>query len=269
MNNIIKFHSRHPSNINNKYEPVSVKEYMPDWYTKKEKYKKNKHTGLYELAFKNVGSSYSMGRVHTWKSCPAILDTFMSGYYLLTPCDVEIIKNDGGNTSSPYSVNLPEEWSKALSSYDTKTSGASHGGFCNVRGYEEGFPTPYGYEELHFRWFPNWSFQVPEGYTTLCTHPLNLNNLPFRTIGGFIDCSSEFVGPGNIPFFIEKNWHGLIPAGTPYMQVIPIKNESWSSETIHYSKEEMIDHFNKKEKLNQLIHINKYKQDYWLRKEYQ
>lgn len=258
MNNVIKFHSCHPSNKNNNYSPVATKDYMPEWFVKKEKYKKNKHTGLYELTFKNVNGTYSMDRVKSWKACPAVLDTFLSGYYLLTPCDIEIVKNDLDGNHPPYSVNLPEEWSVR-----------PEGGFCNMRGYEEGFPSPHGYEELHFRWFSNWSFQVAEGYTTLCTHPLNLNNLPFRTIGGFIDCSSKFVGPGNLPFFIQKDWQGVIPAGTPYMQIIPIKNETWSSEIIHYSDEEIIDHFSKKEKMDQLTHKNRYKEDYWLKKHYE
>ena len=40
--NIIKFHSYHPSNkIINKYEPEPVKNKIPQWFLEKDKFKKN------------------------------------------------------------------------------------------------------------------------------------------------------------------------------------------------------------------------------------
>lgn len=265
--NLIKFNSRHPNNINAKeYRPIPVKDYMPEWYRKKDKFKKEKD-GKYRLMFKNINGNIEIGRVVTWKSCPALLDVFISGYYLLTPCDIEIKNNNG-----EIEIVLPKEWQQAkpwlYKSYDNPDFEIKHGGFCALRGYEKDFPTPEGYEEIHFRWFTNWTAQVPEGYTTLYTHPLNLDYLPFKTISGFIDSSNELVGPGNVPFFLKKGWTGIIPAGTPYVQIIPIKNESWQSEIIDFSMEEIKNIFEIKESNEKSTKENKYKKDYWLKKNY-
>ena len=54
--------------------------------------------------------------------------------------------------------------------------------------------------------------------------PINRFDLPFLSISGFIDCNYGFSLAGNMPFFIKKGFEGVIPAGTPYMQIIPIKN---------------------------------------------
>ena len=33
-----------------------------------------------------------------------------------------------------------------------------------------------------------------------------------------------------MPFFIIKGFTGILPAGTPYAQILPFKRENWSSE---------------------------------------
>ena len=35
------------------------------------------------------------------------------------------------------------------------------------------------------------------------------------------------MGWGNVPFFIKSGFEGVIPAGTPIAQLIPIKREKW------------------------------------------
>ena len=35
-----------------------------------------------------------------------------------------------------------------------------------------------------------------------------------------------------MPFFLEKGFSGVIPAGTPYAQMIPFKREDWDHEII-------------------------------------
>ena len=36
--------------------------------------------------------------------------------------------------------------------------------------------------------------------------------------------------PGTMPFFMLKGLSGILPAGTPYAQIIPFKREHWTSE---------------------------------------
>ena len=45
-------------------------------------------------------------------------------------------------------------------------------------------------------------------------------------MSGIID-SDKYSSPGNLPFFIKEGFTGMIPAGTPYLQIVPIKRSSW------------------------------------------
>jgi hypothetical protein len=57
---------------------------------------------------------------------------------------------------------------------------------------------------------------------------LNRFDLPFTTTSGIMD-SDSYSTSGNLPFFIKKGFTGVIPAGTPIAQLIPIKRTSWTS----------------------------------------
>lgn len=274
-NNIIKFHSSHISNHDNEYLPIPTKKYIPQWYRDKEKYHKNED--MYELAFANINGKYVAHRRPTWKSCPALLDVFITGYYLLTPCDITF-KNfnpEHVNSCNENHIHPPLEFS-----YDKKWQQVNYENslgkisisksFCNFRGIEEGLPNSDQYYNFTYAWIPNYFTQVPEGYTVLYTHPLNVPDLPFQTVSGFIDSSNILVGAGIVPFYIKKNWEGIIPAGTPYAQIIPIKNETWSSQIINYSEEELANQNHKK--LNEYaigVNLTKYKEIDWLKKEYE
>ena len=39
---------------------------------------------------------------------------------------------------------------------------------------------------------------------------------------------------GQYPFYINKDFEGLIPAGTPMYQMIPFKRESWTSGCLEF-----------------------------------
>jgi hypothetical protein len=52
--------------------------------------------------------------------------------------------------------------------------------------------------------------------------------LPWTITSGIID-SDKYSTSGNIPFFIREDFVGMIPAGTPFAQLIPIKREKWAS----------------------------------------
>lgn len=255
--NIIKFHSYHPSNnTTDDYKPAPVKRHMPQWFLDKEKFKRNKDGTFYLTMFTDPEGKQSVHRQPSWKACPAMLDIFMAGYYLFTPCDITFKKND----SLPYpEVEYDEKWRHV----------APAKSFCEMRGAEEGLPTPEGYNEYTFVWRINWYFEVPKGYTILMTHPINIPNLPFQTISGFADASNPYMISGNYPFYIKKDWYGTIPAGTPYAQLIPMKAESWSSEINHYSIEETTKMIEEKQKNYVIGHgITKYKELDWIRKEY-
>lgn len=248
MPNKIVFHSKRKENIGNQYFPEPSKNYIPDWFSSADKHRKHK-SGLYELIIVNNKGKQILERVPSWKSCPSILDSFLSGYTLKTPVDIVIKKVDG----EPTIINQEE-----------------CGYFCSIRGYQDGFPTPDGYESLQLTWITNWMPQVPEGYTTLWTHPLNRFDLPFISISGFIDTES-YIQKGKLPFFIKKDFEGVIPAGTAFVQIFPIKNEDWKMDLRSYSKEEIEqnDELDLKTYVPEGNNKANYKSKFWVKKRYE
>lgn len=173
--------------------PVAAKEKIPDWYKKS------------EVFVKRDGQEYA-----GTKKCIPLLDSLISGYFLLLSSDVyiEILKTGQVSISYPDSLD----------------------GFPLVheRSYELGekIPRPAGHLTNHLAWTPNWGFKTPRGYSSLVTHPLNRFDLPFTTVTGIMDTDKCFTS-GNLPFFLKEGFEGVIPKGTPFAQIIPIKRKKW------------------------------------------
>jgi hypothetical protein len=92
-------------------------------------------------------------------------------------------------------------------------------------------PAPNGYCSQEFTWKQPWIPQLPDGYSMLYTQPFNRTDLPFLNLTAIIDNDKFYMENNtNHPFFIKEGFEGIIPKGTPYMQMIPIKRDSWKSE---------------------------------------
>jgi hypothetical protein len=78
--------------------------------------------------------------------------------------------------------------------------------------------------------------KLPKGYSALFTHPLNRFDLPFFTASGIVDADYG-MGGGGVSFCIDKNFEGVIPAGTPIVQIFPFKRDDWKSEYLQNTKE--------------------------------
>lgn len=87
-------------------------------------------------------------------------------------------------------------------------------------------PIPKGYHHHHFSWGTKQILKVEDGYSLLITHPLNRDDLPFRTLSGIVDANYAMNG-GKLPFLLQEGFEGIIKAGTPIAQIIPIKREPW------------------------------------------
>jgi len=98
--------------------------------------------------------------------------------------------------------------------------------------------TPQQFIDQECSWRQPWTPVLPKGYSMLITHPLNRMDLPFQTLSGIVDYDDFCVEifPNNIPFYIYKGFSGLIPAGTPIFQMIPIKRDSWRSSVSEYDE---------------------------------
>jgi hypothetical protein len=187
------------------YKPSSIIKFIPEWFRKADRFAKNPVTGEFWIG-------PDKGKVPTWKACPALFDIIGTGYAFVTPCDIEFYINDKGKI-------------------DVKVMDKMFGAFCSARPPMPQFEHPHGFYQDHFAWFPEWAVKAPEGYSVLYSSPFNRYDLPFMTVSGIID-NDKVNLPGSMPFFIRDGWTGIIPAGTPYAQLIPFKREDWSSEYV-------------------------------------
>ena len=185
--------------------PKPIIKTLPEWYKKADKWVKNPNTGEH-------WEDPNYGKMPTWKGCPSIFDIMGSGYSLVTPCDIEFYINDEGTISHNIVDPMYQD-------------------FVGPRIPMDGFAAPMGYHENHFAWWPDWAVEVPEGYIILYTQPFNRFELPFMTTSGVID-NDKINLPGTMPFFISKEWTGVLPAGTPYVQMFPFKRDNWESEIV-------------------------------------
>ena len=145
------------------------------------------------------------------KHCVPFLDGLTTGYTMVTASDLYVHQEEGSPKITWW--NTEEDDGQQVKARDS--NGAPT------------LPIPMGCNPLHFVWVTSGAIELPKGYSALLTHPLNRFDLPFISLSAVVD---EFaMGRGNVPFFIKEGFEGLIPEGTPYLQVIPFKRENWIS----------------------------------------
>lgn len=203
----IKFVANRPwLNEDSASKPGPIIKTLPDWYRNAERYHTDPVTG------KPLEAPVIGGKSPTFKACPAVFDVMGSGYTYKTPCDIQFFEDAGGNIQAKV---LDEQYKD----------------FLQERMPMYQFIHPPGYHEKHYAWFADWAVELPEGYSALYTQPMNRFELPFLTTSGIVDNDKVHL-PGTMPFFILKGVTGILPAGTPYAQIIPFKREHWESEVI-------------------------------------
>lgn len=177
---------------------VPTKNTIPNWFKDTTRFGNNENK-TFELPAK-----------HTFKMCSAFSDSFISGYVIPLSVDLAVKQTNDGPVISWNDGNniFVELRDKAINS---------------------SLPIPNGYSDLHLAWRIKHMIKIPKGYSALLTHPLNRYDLPFLTLSGIVD--GEFVVPdGNVPVFFSNEFEGVIEAGTPILQIILFKTDSWKLE---------------------------------------
>ncbi len=184
---------------------------IPDWFKKTDPHIYN-GSGYHDYIKLNKDMLKSGGSWNsTFKHCLPFVDALTSGYMITTPSDLLVLKNEDG---SPYI-----KWFTSNQILDSQD--------IDVLGKD--FKVPNEYHKIVFRWTNEWKITVPSEYSILFNHPMNRIDLPFFTLSGVVDCD---IHPNSVfvPFFLKKDFEGIIPAGTPIIQVLPFKRENWKSE---------------------------------------
>ncbi len=183
--------------------PVPASKLIPEWYKNQNKYIGGQKQYSNENGVVN----------HTIKGCLPVFDLMTAGYIYTLPADV-IFSNDGnGNISTLWSTNdLTIIQSHPRNQYDLYNIGKE-------------------YEPIGFKFINPWITKTPKGYSSLFIQPSFRDDLPFQVIPAIVDTDSHPINV-NFPFFIRKGFEGIVPMGTPIMQIIPFKREDWSHEII-------------------------------------
>lgn len=72
-----------------------------------------------------------------------------------------------------------------------------------------------------------WTVELPRGWSLLTTHPLNRDDLPFRTLTGFVDADRfHQVGLLFPARWLDPETPRTLPRGTPIAQCIPLPRTS-------------------------------------------
>lgn len=144
-------------------------------------------------------------KVMTIKKCVPVLDAMTSGYIISSPVDISFNGVSFADLSKVQVISM------------------------HHKEQTDDMPVPIGYSEQPYKWENFFTITTPKGYSTLFVHPTNRYDLPFLSISGIVDTDSHPI-PVNFPFFIREGFKGIIPAGTPIIQAIPFKRETWESE---------------------------------------
>lgn len=224
--------------------PKPVIKTIPNWYKEGDRFAKHPVTGEH---WKDPRDG---GKIPTWKACPSVYDIMGSGYVYRTPCDIEFFEDSMGMIQA-----------KVL---DDKNKD-----FLQVRPPMPGFRVPHGYHASHFAWWSDWAVELPEGYSALYTQPMNRFELPFLTTSGIIDNDKVHL-PGTMPFFVAKGFTGVLPAGTPYAQILPFLREHWMSEVdASVGYEEMVSKNMENSEKYRVPDGGVYQREVWERRKYE
>jgi hypothetical protein len=188
--------------------PVPSIKSLPEWYAKQGSYtdgvKRIQDIGVYN---------------HTIKKCMPVFDVMSSGYMFRTICELDV-ENDGRDISWKWSM-------------DEFIAIESH-----TKAQFDAMPIDKDLwnTEVAFKFINPWIMRTPKGYSTLFTMPFHHYDLPFYTLPAVVDTDKHPIAV-NFPFLIKKDFKGLIPAETPFVQAIPFKRDDWDSEFLFESIE--------------------------------
>ena len=207
--------------------PKPATRFIPNWFKEMESYLPNNKASWTKLA--------------TIKKCIPVFDAITAGYIIQSPCDVQVYFQDG--------IAYYESAINNLISEHPKKQAYKHPNATDI-----GFP----------KWTSPWSIETPKGYSTLFIPPMHNPNPWFEILEGIVD-TDVYRHPVNFPFVLkETSKNFVIPAGTPIVQVIPIKRDVWKAAYPKENKGVADEDY----RLTKSVFFHGYKNFFWKRKEY-
>jgi hypothetical protein len=172
------------------------------------------------------------------KRCQPIIDSMTLGYTIRTHAEIYIESKDNE------SAHLNEEVCPAPSvittaTYPRRITDSPNSG-ASFHPFGQAMEHPYSKkQEQHLlKIFTPWIVKTAPGYSVIFHSPLNDQNEYFDVVPGVMDSDRFFPKLNFMIALKDKNFNGIIPVGTPLVQVVPFKRENWEM-VIEHTKEGM------------------------------
>jgi hypothetical protein len=215
-------------------KPKPATEYIPQWY---------KDAKAYLDPSGKKAPTLDNSPYGTIKRCMPLWDLMTAGYIITTPYDIYVRQING----LPYF-----QWgAKEAIAFQSMEQFQNHPYSRDIN---------YAVRIVH-----PWSIKTPKGWSILVCEPQHHEPGPMICSNGIVD-TDEYSLPFNMFFKLrDPNFEGMIPAGTPFIQVIPFKRENWTSKLgAAKEKQKHKSDWNK----FQTVFFDRYKKFWWQRKEY-
>ena len=213
--------------------PYPARKLMPDWFKKLPQ----------RIEKKNLLNN------STIKRCAPFIDAMAVGWIIPLAADVDISTNEDASGVT-YNTNFYRNM-------------IENHGMDQISTDESPNPTSPKPPLKFLNW---WAIRVPKDYSVLFIPPINRTETRFTCFSGFVDCDKYFQFI-NFPFvFNEPNFNGILKAGTPLMQVIPIPRSGLiKNYNVRSFNDKDYDDLNKSIKLKD-SHESHYRNRLWSRK---
>lgn len=191
-------------------EPKPGVQCIPEAYKKMDRYFEKKETG------KNK----------TVKMCMPFLDAYSTGYIITFPATI-------GCFYDKEKEQMNFEFGDSMNQFYRE--------FLNVEGhnsFQKSDDLKYDKRTVDFifKFLNPWHIKTPPGYSCIFTTPLNQNR-PFKIVDGIVD-TDDYPLNVHFPFYwtgdVTKTY--ILEEGSPMVQVIPFKRESWKMQTTDENK---------------------------------
>ena len=149
----------------------------------------------------------------TFKTDPVFMRSYSLGLLFRLPCDLKIVEGEVSwdwekpvapklrQVRSPISVYVPEQ----------------------ATGMQLGLKA----QDFPLKFNNFWSIEAPRTVSLLFTHPLNREELPFRTLSGVVGYEQLKTGAFHFPaIWKQEQFEGIIPALTPIAQAFFFEPET-------------------------------------------
>ncbi len=232
----IKFVAIEPKWLEMQPPPQPASKYKPEWY---------KDSPLFSPGdkFQFTNENKNM----TFKKCLPFIDGLNAGYILELRKDI-FVQDNSNDDSNTFDI----VWNS-----DELVVGIHH---SNTRLIDP----PEGYHSQVVTYIWNYIVQTPKGYSTLFCEPFGFPNGILKAIPAVVDTDGKALN-FHLSLWFKKGFVGVVPKGTPLVQIIPFKRDDWKSKI---SSLKLGEHEIMQETTFNATIFNNYKNLSWFRKKY-